>query len=186
VGPQRCLIADRICWRPPSCPFKAQRRSSANPLRAPPSGALSSKRARRPKSNLPYVFFAFFAAISFREIDWNPFKTTTGHRPDITGALDQRRQGAVRGMSMTVTLDEIHHDPGIIDRAIINREPLDITSAGHVAATLIPAPERPSATRRPFDGTAHRAWLARTWGEREFMDEEIQEMRAAQDRQFGE
>lgn len=39
---------------------------------------------------------------------------------------------------MTATLDQIHRDPAILDRAIENREALDIVSHGRVAATLMP------------------------------------------------
>ena len=39
---------------------------------------------------------------------------------------------------MTATLDEIHRDPAILDRAIAQREPLDIVAAGEVTATLVP------------------------------------------------
>ncbi len=36
--------------------------------------------------------------------------------------------------------------------------------------------------RRRFDAEAHRAWLKRTWGERTFTEEEVCEMRGAQER----
>ena len=39
---------------------------------------------------------------------------------------------------MTATLDQIHRDPAILDRAIESREALDIVSHGRVAATLTP------------------------------------------------
>lgn len=39
---------------------------------------------------------------------------------------------------MSTTLDAIHRDPTILDRAIEHRRPLDIIKNGVVAATLIP------------------------------------------------
>jgi len=39
---------------------------------------------------------------------------------------------------MTTTLEEIHRDPTILDRAISRRERLDIVTKGEVAATLWP------------------------------------------------
>ena len=39
---------------------------------------------------------------------------------------------------MTTTLEEIHRDPAILDRAISRREPLDILADGEVTATLLP------------------------------------------------
>lgn len=39
---------------------------------------------------------------------------------------------------MTTTLEEIHRDPAILDRAISRREPLDILADGELAATLLP------------------------------------------------
>jgi hypothetical protein len=39
---------------------------------------------------------------------------------------------------MTTTLEEIHRDPAILDRAISQRETLDILSDGEIAATLLP------------------------------------------------
>lgn len=39
---------------------------------------------------------------------------------------------------MTATLEEIHRDPAILDRAISRREPLDILADGEIAATLLP------------------------------------------------
>jgi len=39
---------------------------------------------------------------------------------------------------MTATLDEIHLDPSILDKAIAQRESLDIFDDGRVAATLVP------------------------------------------------
>lgn len=44
---------------------------------------------------------------------------------------------------MTTTLEEIHRDPSILDRAISRRERLDIVTEGEVAATLWPK-EAPS------------------------------------------
>ena len=39
---------------------------------------------------------------------------------------------------MTTTLEEIHRDPAILDRAISRRELLDILADGEVTATLLP------------------------------------------------
>ena len=39
---------------------------------------------------------------------------------------------------MTTTLEEIHRDPAILDRAISRRETLDILADGEVTATLLP------------------------------------------------
>ena len=39
---------------------------------------------------------------------------------------------------MTTTLEDIHRDPAILDRAISRRERLDILAAGEVTATLLP------------------------------------------------
>ena len=39
---------------------------------------------------------------------------------------------------MTATLEEIHRDPAILDRAISRRETLDIVADGEVTATLLP------------------------------------------------
>ena len=39
---------------------------------------------------------------------------------------------------MTATLEEIHRDPAILDRAISQQERLDIVAEGEVAATLLP------------------------------------------------
>jgi hypothetical protein len=41
-------------------------------------------------------------------------------------------------LAMTTTLEEIHRDPAILDRAILRRETLDIVAGGEVAATLLP------------------------------------------------
>ncbi len=43
---------------------------------------------------------------------------------------------------MITTLDAIHRDPKILDRAIERRESLDIIEGGVVAATLIPSPTK--------------------------------------------
>ena len=39
---------------------------------------------------------------------------------------------------MTATLEEIHRDPAILDRAISRQERLDILAGGEVTATLLP------------------------------------------------
>lgn len=39
---------------------------------------------------------------------------------------------------MNTTLEEIHRDPAILDRAILRRERLDILEGGEVTATLVP------------------------------------------------
>ncbi len=39
---------------------------------------------------------------------------------------------------MNTTLEEIHRDPAILDRAISRRERLDIFEGGEVTATLLP------------------------------------------------
>jgi hypothetical protein len=39
---------------------------------------------------------------------------------------------------MTTTLEEIHRDPAILDRAISRREQLDFLAGGQVTATLLP------------------------------------------------
>lgn len=39
---------------------------------------------------------------------------------------------------MIATLEEIHRDPAILDRAISLRERLDILAGGEVTATLLP------------------------------------------------
>jgi hypothetical protein len=39
---------------------------------------------------------------------------------------------------MNTTLEEIHRDPAILDRAISRRERLDILEGGEVTATLLP------------------------------------------------
>jgi hypothetical protein len=39
---------------------------------------------------------------------------------------------------MTTTLEEIHRDPAILDRAISQRETLDILADGEITATLLP------------------------------------------------
>lgn len=40
--------------------------------------------------------------------------------------------------AMAATLEQIHLDPGILDRAIMRSEPLDIVSDGVVTATVVP------------------------------------------------
>ena len=39
---------------------------------------------------------------------------------------------------MHTTLEEIHRDPAILDRAILRKERLDILDGGEVTATLLP------------------------------------------------
>jgi hypothetical protein len=39
---------------------------------------------------------------------------------------------------MTTTLEEIHRDPAILDRAISRGETLEIVAGGEVTATLLP------------------------------------------------
>lgn len=39
---------------------------------------------------------------------------------------------------MNTTLEEIHREPAILDRAILRRERLDILDGGAVTATLLP------------------------------------------------
>ena len=41
-------------------------------------------------------------------------------------------------VGVTTTLEEIHRDPAILDRAISRQEPLNILADGEVAATLLP------------------------------------------------
>jgi hypothetical protein len=50
---------------------------------------------------------------------------------------------------VTTTLEDIHRDPAILDRAISRREPLDILAGGEVTATLWPrvAPSLEEARR---------------------------------------
>lgn len=56
---------------------------------------------------------------------------------------------------MTATLEEIHRDPGILDRAIARREPLEILNGGEVTATFVP--KRPAA-EPDFVARAKRIW----------------------------
>lgn len=56
---------------------------------------------------------------------------------------------------MTATLEEIHRDPEILDRAIANRESLEIIAAGVVAATMIP---RAKPAEPDFVARARRIW----------------------------
>jgi hypothetical protein len=39
----------------------------------------------------------------------------------------------------SVTLEDIHRDPGVLDRALEQREPVEILNHGKVAGTLVPA-----------------------------------------------
>jgi hypothetical protein len=39
----------------------------------------------------------------------------------------------------SVTLEEIHRDPAIVDRALGQHEPIEILDHGKVAGTLVPA-----------------------------------------------
>ena len=66
---------------------------------------------------------------------------------------DPRASRNVGGM--TATLEEIHRDPTILDRAIEQRIPLKITAGGTVAATLLPneCPPEPD-----YLGRAKRIW----------------------------
>ena len=48
----------------------------------------------------------------------------------------ERRDRSLR--TMTATLEDIHRDPAILDRAISRRETLDILAGGEVTATLLP------------------------------------------------
>ena len=56
---------------------------------------------------------------------------------------------------MTTTLEEIHRDPGILDRAIAHRESLDIVADGEVTATLVPKARVPEPD---FVARAKRIW----------------------------
>jgi hypothetical protein len=56
---------------------------------------------------------------------------------------------------MTATLEDIHRDPGILDRAIAQSEPLEIFADGVLAATL--TPKRRSA-EPDFLARAKRIW----------------------------
>lgn len=59
------------------------------------------------------------------------------------------------GVRMTASLEEIHRDPTILDRAIEQNVPLEITTEGKVAATLLPK----RRTGEPdFLGRAKRIW----------------------------
>jgi hypothetical protein len=60
---------------------------------------------------------------------------------------------------MTATLDQIHADPTIIDRAISLSERLDILAAGMVKATLMPTKNASTAEAADFD-----TWLAASTG----------------------
>ena len=39
----------------------------------------------------------------------------------------------------SVTLEDIHRDPAVLDRALEQREPVEILDHGKVAGTLVPA-----------------------------------------------
>jgi hypothetical protein len=56
---------------------------------------------------------------------------------------------------MIATIEEIHRDPAILDRAIAKGEPLEIIAAGAVAATVVPrnVPSEPNFLER-----ARRIW----------------------------
>ncbi len=61
---------------------------------------------------------------------------------------------------MTATLDQIHRDPAIIDRAIGLSERLDILSAGILKATMLPtdAPSVEEARRVMQERFARSDW----------------------------
>jgi len=51
----------------------------------------------------------------------------------------------------SVTLEEIHRDPGVVDRALGQHEPIEILDRGKVAGTLVPAAAGPvRSTERGF------------------------------------
>jgi hypothetical protein len=56
---------------------------------------------------------------------------------------------------MTTTLAENHRDPGILDRAIAQRERLEILDGGEVTATLVPRHHVPEPD---FLARAKRIW----------------------------
>lgn len=56
---------------------------------------------------------------------------------------------------MTATLEEIHRNPAILDRAIAQGESLEIISAGIVAATVVP---RAKPHEPDFVARAQRIW----------------------------
>ena len=58
---------------------------------------------------------------------------------------------------MTASLEEIHRDPAILDRAIAQQETLEITHGGAVAATLLPT--------GPHKNPDFLARAKRIWGE---------------------
>jgi hypothetical protein len=62
--------------------------------------------------------------------------------------------------SVTTTLEDIHRDPAILDRAISRQERLDILADGEVAATLWPrvAPSIEEARRLMRDRFAAPDW----------------------------
>jgi hypothetical protein len=45
-----------------------------------------------------------------------------------------------------------------------------------------PGEERKDEGGKRFDVAAHRDWLKRTWGDRRFTEQDVREMRAAQER----
>ena len=88
----------------------------------------------------------------------------------------------------TTTLDEIHRDPAILDRAIARHEPLEIFQSGRLAARMVPEGAPPPAAAgaaKPwseiFNAEEHRARVRETWGDRFFSEAEVQEMRDAED-----
>src|SRR6266446_5450352 len=98
---------------------------------------------------------------------------------------------------MQTTLDEIHRDPAILDRAIAQHEALEIFQAGRLAARMVPevapipaeaggTPALPAAgAAKPwseiFNAEEHRARVRAIWGDRFFSEAEVQEMRDAED-----
>jgi hypothetical protein len=87
----------------------------------------------------------------------------------------------------TTTLDEIHRDPAILDRAIAQHEPLEIFQAGRLAARMVPenAPPAAAGAAKPWseiwNAEEHRARVRAIWGDRFFSEAEVQEMRDAED-----
>lgn len=96
----------------------------------------------------------------------------------------------------TTTLDEIHRDPAILDRAIAKHEPLEIFQAGRLAARMVPEAvdirETPAAhplkslpKKLMPDGREVVDWRGLNrllWGDRTFSEAEVRGMRTAQDR----
>ena len=60
-----------------------------------------------------------------------------------------------RSVPMTTTLEQIHRDPAILDRAIAHGESLDIVAGGRVTATLVPKGRTPEPD---FVARAKRIW----------------------------